>query len=276
MTVVLSGFADEISPDPDEQLSTLAAESITHLELRSAWSVNVADFTAGQLSAFRGALDRAGVRVSAIGSPIGKIPLEAPLGPELDRMRRIADIAGEVGTAIVRVFSFFIPPGEPPEQHREQVIDRMAALAQIASERGLVLAHENEKQIYGDTPDRCRDLITAVDSPALRATFDAANFVQCGVRPFSQGYGLLRPYLVYLQVKDALATTGEVVPAGQGDGQVRPTLAALRDSGFEGFVSLEPHLAQAGRYGGFSGPEGFARASRALKSILNELAISWR
>ena len=140
MTVVLSGFADEISPDPDEQLSTLAAESITHLELRSAWSVNVADFTAGQLSAFRGALDRAGVRVSAIGSPIGKIPLEAPLGPELDRMRRIADIAGEVGTAIVRVFSFFIPPGEPPEQHREQVIDRMAALAQIASERGLVLA----------------------------------------------------------------------------------------------------------------------------------------
>ena len=191
-------------------------------------------------------------------------------------MRRIADIASELGTTIVRVFSFFIPPGDPPQQHRERVIDRMAALAQIASERGLVLAHENEKQIYGDTPDRCRDLITAVDSPALRATFDAANFVQCGVRPFSQGYGPLRPYLVYLQVKDALATTGEVVPAGQGDGQVRPTLAALRDSGFEGFVSLEPHLAQAGRYGGFSGPEGFARASRALKSILNELAISWR
>jgi sugar phosphate isomerase/epimerase len=276
MTVVLSGFADEISPDPDEQLATLAAESIAHLELRSAWSVNVADLTAGQLTAFRSALDRAGVRVSAIGSPIGKIPLEAPLGPELDRMRQIADIAGEVGTAIVRVFSFFIPPGEPPGQHREQVIDRMAALAQIASERGLVLAHENEKQIYGDTPDRCHDLITAVDSPALRATFDAANFVQCGVRPFPQGYDLLRPYLVYLQVKDALAATGEVVPAGQGDGQVRPTLAALRDSGWEGFVSLEPHLAQAGRYGGFSGPEGFVRASRALKSILNDLAISWR
>jgi sugar phosphate isomerase/epimerase len=276
MTVVLSGFADEISPDPDEQLATLAAESITHLELRSAWSVNVADFTAGQLTAFRGALDRAGVRVSAIGSPIGKIPLEAPLGPELERMRRIADTAGELGTTIVRVFSFFIPPGEPPEQHRAQVIDRMAALAQIAAECGLVLAHENEKEIYGDTADRCHDLITSVDSPALRATFDAANFVQCGVRPFSQGYHLLRPYLVYLQVKDALAATGEVVPAGEGDGQVRPTLAALRDSGFEGFVSLEPHLARAGRHGGFSGPEGFVRASRALKSILNDLAISFR
>jgi sugar phosphate isomerase/epimerase len=276
MTFILSGFADEISPELDEQLGVLAAESISHLELRSVWSTNVADLGSRELASFRQALDGAGVRVSAIGSPIGKIEVDAPLGPELERMRRVADVASELGTTIVRVFSFFVPPGAPPERHRSQVIDRMRALTQIAEDRGLVLAHENEKEIYGDRPERCADLITAVGSPALRATFDAANFVQCGVRPHTEGYALLRPYLAYLQVKDALAATGEVVPAGQGDGQVRQTLAALRDSDFEGFVSLEPHLAQAGRYGGFSGPEGFARASRALKSILNELAISWR
>ena len=276
MTVTLSGFADEISPEPREQLAVLAAESITHLELRSAWSVNVADFTGEQLAGFRSMLDDAGVRVSAIGSPIGKIPVGAPLGPELDRMHRIAGTARELGTTIVRVFSFFIPPGEPPERHRTQVIDRMAALAAIASEHGMILAHENEKEIYGDTADRCHDLITSVDSPALRATFDAANFVQCGVRPFTQAYHLLRPYLVYLQVKDALATTGQVVPAGHGDGQVRETLAALQDSGFAGFVSLEPHLAQAGRHGGFSGPDGFTRAAQALKLLLTELSIPWR
>jgi len=66
------------------------------------------------------------------------------------------------------------------------------------------------------------------------------------------------------------------VPAGRGDGQVRETLAALRDSGFDGFMSLEPHLAQAGRYGGFSGPEGFILAARSLKLMLNELGIPWR
>jgi len=276
MTVILSGFADEISPDPAEQLATLAAESITHLELRGAWSVNVADFTAEHLAAFRSAVDGAGVRVSAIGSPVGKIPVGAPLPPELERMRRVAEIAGELGTAIVRVFSFYIPAGEPPGRYRQQVIDRMGALARIAEDRGLVLAHENEKEIYGDTPDRCADLITAVGSPALRATFDPANFVQCGVRPHSEAYALLRPFLVYLQVKDALAATGEVVPAGEGDGQLRETLTALRDSGFTGFMSLEPHLARAGRFGGFSGPEGFRRAARALKSLLNELAIPYR
>ena len=276
MTVVLSGFADEISPDPQAQLATLAAESISHLELRSAWSVNVADLSAEQVAAFRAALDDAGVRVSAIGSPVGKIPVAAPLAPELERMRRVAGVASELGTGIVRVFSFFVPAGEPPERHRDRVIDRMGALARVAEQHGLILAHENEKEIYGDTPGRCADLITAVDSPALRATFDPANFVQCGVRPFSGAYGLLRPYLVYLQVKDAQAATGQVVPAGQGDGQLRETLGALRDSGFEGFMSLEPHLARAGRYGGFSGPDGFRLASQALKFLLNEASIPWQ
>lgn len=275
MTFTLSGFADEISPEPGEQLATLAAESISHLELRSAWSVNVADLSAGQLASFHRALDDSGVRVSAIGSPIGKVAVGAPLAPELDRMRRIADVALEFGTTIVRVFSFFIPAGEPPQRFRQQVIDRMSALAVIAAENGLVLAHENEKEIYGDHPDRCADLIAAVGSPALRATFDAANFVQCGVRPHTEAYPLLRPYLVYLQVKDALATTGEVVPAGEGDGQVRETLAALAADGFAGFVSLEPHLAAAARYGGFSGPDGFQRAAQALKQILNDLGISY-
>jgi sugar phosphate isomerase/epimerase len=276
VTVILSGFADEISPDPQAQLATLAAESITHLELRSAWSVNVADFTGQQLAAFRAAVEDAGVRVSAIGSPIGKIPVGAPLAPELDRMRRVGDIAAGLGTAIVRVFSFYMPAGEPPERYRSQVIDRMGAVARIAEERGLVLAHENEKDIYGDVPDRCADLIIAVASPALRATFDPANFVQCGVRPYSDAYAVLRPYLVYLQVKDARAATGEVVPAGQGDGELRETLAALREDGFAGFMSLEPHLAQAGRFSGFSGPEGFHRAAEALKFLLNEASISWR
>jgi sugar phosphate isomerase/epimerase len=276
MTFVLSGFADEISPSLGEQLAVLAAESISHLELRSVFSTNVADLDDTELARFRRALDDAGVRVSAIGSPIGKIGLDAPLGPELERMRRVADIARELGTGIVRVFSFFMHPGEPPQRHRQQVIDRMRALVSIAEDRGLVLAHENEKEIYGDRPERCADLITAVSSPALRATFDAANFVQCGVRPHSEAYPLLRPYLVYVQVKDALAATGEVVPAGQGDGQVRETLSALGSEGFEGYLSLEPHLAGGGRYGGFSGAEGFRHAARALKELLGELSLPWR
>ncbi|MGB6455554.1 MAG: sugar phosphate isomerase/epimerase family protein [Streptosporangiaceae bacterium] len=276
MTFMLSGFADEISPDPAEQLAVLAAESISYLELRSAWSTNVADLDDTQVASLRRGLDDCGVRVSAIGSPIGKIEIDAPLEPELERLRRVTDIAGELGTTIIRVFSFFIPQAHDPALYRVRVIDRMAALAAVAADRGVVLAHENEKEIYGDRPERCADIIESVGSPALRATFDAANFVQCGVRPHSDAYELLRPYLEYVQIKDALTTTGEVVPAGQGDGQVRETLAGLRDSGFQGYLSLEPHLAMAGRFGGFSGADGFRLAARALKALLAELSAQWQ
>ena len=276
MTVTLSGFADEISPDLDEQLAVLAAESLSHLELRSVWCTNVADLEDAQVARFRRQLEESGVKVSAIGSPIGKIDIGAPFGPELARLRRVADIAAQLGTNLVRVFSFFIPQEQDPRQYRGQVIDRMRALAELAAERGVILAHENEKKIYGDRPERCADLIASVGSPALRATFDAANFVQCGIRPHSQAYELLRPSLVYVQVKDALMATGEVVPAGRGDGQVRETLAALRDSGFEGYLSLEPHLAVADTFGGFSGPSEFRAACRALKDLLADLSVPWQ
>ena len=276
MTVTLSGFADEISADPAEQFAVLAAESITHLELRSAWSVNIADFSDAQLDEFRMLSRDAGIQVSAIGSPIGKIAVDAPLERELERLRRVAEIAGELGTALVRVFSFYIPAGQPPQRYRAQVIDRMGALARVAEEHAVLLAHENEKEIYGDVPERCADLITSVGSPALRATFDAANFVQCGVRPFTEAYPLIRPHLVYLQVKDARFADGEVTPAGEGDGEIRETLRALHDSGFAGYMSLEPHLDLAGRQGGFSGPGKFRQAAQALKRLLDEESIGWR
>ena len=117
---ILSGFADEISPSLDEQLAVLGAESISHLELRSVWGTNVADLDDMQIASLRRALGETGVHVSAIGSPIGKIRVDAPLPPELERMRRVAGIASELGTPIVRVFSFFIPPGEPAERHRQR------------------------------------------------------------------------------------------------------------------------------------------------------------
>ena len=275
MTFVLSGFADEISADPAEQLAVLAAEDLSYLEFRSAWSTNVADLSDAHLASFRAALDDAGVQVSAIGSPIGKIGIEDPFPPELDRMRRIAEVANLFGTNLVRVFSFFIPDGQPHERYRQQVIDQLGALTEIAAEHGLVLAHENEKLIYGDRPERCADLLSSIESPAFRATFDAANFVQCGVRPHTEAYHLIRPYLVYVQIKDALAATGEVVPAGAGDGEVRETLSALIEEDFDGFLSLEPHLATAGQFGGFSGEAEFRRAATALKVLLGDLSADW-
>lgn len=275
MTWTLTGFADEIADDLDVQIATLQAAKLRYLELRAAWGTSVAGFSSSQLRRLEVSLRDAGIGVSAIGSPIGKIPVGVPLGPELDRLRRVAGTARRLQTRIVRVFSFFLPEAEDPGRYRQQVIDRMGVLAEVASQEGVVLAHENETGTYGDLPGRCQDLLVSVGSPALRATFDAANFVQCGVRPYSDAYQLIRPHLTYLQVKDASLATGEVLPAGQGDGQVRQTLAALRDSGFDGFLSVEPHLPADGRFGHLTQPERFRLTVSALEDLLRELSVPW-
>jgi sugar phosphate isomerase/epimerase len=155
------------------------------------------------------------------------------------------------------------------------VLDRMGIMAGEAEDSGVTLLHENEKEIYGDVPSRCLDILAGVDSPALRAAWDAANFVQCGVNPYKEGYTSLRPYIEYVHVKDALSGSDTVVPAGEGDGQLPETISALRASSFEGFFSLEPHLASAGTYSGFSGPELFRKAAGAFKGLLRRQGIDW-
>jgi sugar phosphate isomerase/epimerase len=272
----LTGFADEISPELDEQLDTLADESIRFVELRSVWNKNVLDLTDDEVEKVGAAMSERGIGVSSIGSPIGKVPITEDFAPHLERFRRALHVAKVLDAPYVRVFSFFIPTGEDPSVYRDEVLGRMGTLAKEAEYAGVVLVHENEKEIYGDIPSRCLDILTRVDSPALRAAWDAANFVQCGVdRPYEEGYEALRPYVEYVHVKDALAGSGTVVPAGEGDGEIRETISALRASGFDGFFSLEPHLASSGTYSGFSGPALFSRAAGAFKNLLRQQEIPW-
>ena len=271
----LTGFADEISPDVDEQVDTLAQDDIRWLELRGAWGKNVLDLSDEDLAVLKRNLENVGIRVSSIGSPIGKIPITDPFAPHLARFQRALETANLLGAPYIRVFSFFIPEGDDPADHADEVMARMTTLAHAAEMSGITLLHENEKHIFGDTPARCLQILETVDSPALRAAWDPANFVQCGVRPFAEGYEALRPFIAYVHVKDALLAGGQVVPAGTGDGEWRETISALHASGFDGFFSLEPHLLKAETYAGFSGPDLWRTASHAFKALLREQRIDW-
>lgn len=271
----LTGFADEISPDLNMQLDTLEQEGIRHLEFRGVWNKNVLDLTETEIATVKSTLGQRGVKVSSIGSPIGKISIVDDFTPHLGRFRRALEVAHTLEAPYIRIFSFFIPDGEDPAGYRAEVLDRMGRLVREAEGTGVTLLHENEKDIYGDIPVRCLDILTQIDSPILRAAWDSANFVQCGVRPHTEGYDSLRPFIAYVHVKDALLGSGEVVPAGHGDGEIRDTVAALRASEFDGFFSLEPHLAAAGTFSGFSGPELFREAVRSFKDVLREQEIGW-
>lgn len=271
----LSGFADEIADDFTTQCQVASRLGLTHLEIRSAWGVNILDLDADQLATVQRTLAEYGLQVSSIGSPIGKIKITDDFAPHLERMRHAAEVARVLGAPYIRLFSFFIPAGEDPDSYRDEVLSRMQAIAEVAEQAGVIAVHENEKDIYGDIPRRCLDIVTSVDSPSLKLAWDPANYVQCGVKPFTEGYAALRPHTVYIQIKDALFADSSVVVAGAGDGEVPETIRALRDDGFDGFFSLEPHLGSYTAFGALSGPELFSRAHAAFTDILASEGIAY-
>jgi 3-dehydroshikimate dehydratase len=271
----LSAFADEISSDLDEQLNILESEEIRYLELRGVWGKGVLELSDEEIGTIKKELDARGMGVSAIGSPIGKIRLDEPFGPHLEQFHRALYLAGYFDCDYIRLFSFYPPPGEEIAAHRDEVLERLWALDEAAKGYDVTLAHENEREIYGDIPERCVDLLTTLPCDRWAAVFDPANFIYVGVRPFERAYPLLEDFIAYCHIKDATFEPLATKPAGEGDGQIAELLSALDRKGVSCFLSLEPHLASGGRFRGFTGPERFHEAVGALKRVLTEIDVEW-
>lgn len=237
----LSGFSDEIAPEFDTQLETLGEFGLSYLELRAADGVNVSDFTPEKVKEVKRKLDGAGIQVSSIGSPIGKIGIEEDFAPHLEKLKRTLEIQKELEAPYVRMFSFYLPKDRDPREFREEVMDRVGRMVEEAKSWDSVLLHENEKGIYGDKACRCKELMDAFYGPHFHGVFDFANFVEVGQETLP-AYQLLKPYIGYVHIKDALAKEKKVVPVGQGDGHVKEILGDLLGGGWKGFLSLEPHL----------------------------------
>jgi sugar phosphate isomerase/epimerase len=275
---LLSAFADEISPDPREQVATLKASRVRFIEFRSIHKTNVLALSDAQIREFKRLLDSEGIGLSAIGSPIGKVAIDAPFEPHLDRFKRAIELCGVFGTRGIRVFSYY-PPGNDPNfdvrnwpAHRAEVVRRMRAKAELAAQSGVVLFHENEHRIYGDSPERVADLLATVNHPALRAAYDAANYAYGNFDPVD-GWEKTKAYTAHFHIKDwkkgGHAAGHEYgVIAGTGDGHIAHSIRGAVALGYQGYAVMEPHLRGGGPTGGITGPDLFPYAVEAFRTIL--------
>ncbi len=280
MHITLTGFADEIHPQFETQLAIAGATGVKAIEIRGVNGRGIQTYTPAEAEELRRQLDERGMHVSSIGSPIGKIGITDDFAPHFEVFRNVCALCGVLGTRNIRMFSFYVPAGEA-DRWEEEVMRRTEAMAEYAARENLVLLHENEKGIFGDNAARCLRLMQRFGGAHYRAVFDFANFVQCG-QDTLEAWELLRPYVAYIHIKDALAKSGQVTPAGWGDGHVREILAALRDSGYTGYLSLEPHLTDFTGFGALEqgekqekwhmdGATAWRIALDALKALLWEL-----
>jgi sugar phosphate isomerase/epimerase len=278
---IISGFADEIDPYLDRQMDVLDGLGICYIEIRGADARNVSKLTEEEAEEMARRLSARGYRISAIGSPIGKIKVTDDFEPHLALFKHCVKLAKIFGTKYIRMFSFYPPEGGRIEDYRDEVMRRWESFLIAAEGSGVTLLHENEKAIYGDVAERCLDL---AETLGIGLIFDPANFIQSGVETYPYAFDLLRKHIRYMHVKDALKADGSVMPSGYGDGGLKNIIAGLDAQGFEGFLSLEPHL---GHFQGFAelepmsktnmmeegGPKSYTIAAESLFKILNELGI---
>jgi len=252
----LSGFADEIDASLEVQLKGFNQLGISHMEVRGFGGRNVSEHTAAEVREAKKMMDEHGIKVSSVGSPIGKIKITDPFAPELDKFKHILELTHIFEASNIRMFSFFMPEDGNNDDYRDEVVHRWGQYVDAARGAGVMLLHENEKGIYGDTAARCLDLIKTLDCPYARLVFDPANFVQCDEDTLA-AFELLGEYVTYVHIKDSRLSDKEIVPAGQGDGNIEEILGRLAARGYDGFVSLEPHL---GSFVGLAALEGDHRS----------------
>jgi len=266
----ISGFSDEITASVKEQFESLNKLGISYFEPRGIDGKNISKLTEGEMHALKSLMDEYGIRVSSIGSPIGKIKVADDFEPHFEVLKNIVKAAHILGTSYVRVFSFYHEKDtEWTKEERAEVFRRLKIMVEYAKEQDIILLHENEKDIYGDTADRCLELMNEFYGPNFKAIFDPANFVQCG-EDTKKAYELLKPYIAYMHIKDAMLEDESIVPAGYGDGNVECILKDLFDSGYDGYLSLEPHL---GNFTGFADLEIDAKSKVTSSTFGGERAF---
>ncbi|MGL6076267.1 MAG: sugar phosphate isomerase/epimerase family protein [Fimbriiglobus sp.] len=267
----LSAFADEISPDPREQIRVLQLAKVKHIEFRSIHKTNVLALTDAQIAEFQKQCQDAGIGYSAIGSPIGKVAIDASFEPHLEKFQRAIELAHRLGTPNIRIFSYY-PPANTPfsgdwSPYRDEILRRMNVKAEIAAKANITLFHENEHKIYGDSPERVADIIANVSNPALQCAYDAANWVYCGYDPI-QGWELTKHRTTHLHIKDWKTGEEHGVIAGTGHGHIPYSIAEAVKSGYHGFAVMEPHLRGGGPTGGVTGGDLFPYAVAAFRKIV--------
>ena len=265
----ISAFADEISDNLGLQIDTLKSNGVGNIELRGVWGKNVLELTEEEIREVKRKASDSGIGFSAVGSPLGKFPLDGKLQSQIDDLKVALDYAQILEAPYIRMFSFHIPLGDDPAAYRNQVMSWLSAMVEEAEKSPIILAHENEKDIYGDTGARCLDLYQTIVSKSFTGIFDFANFVQCGEHPYEDCWSKISRHITYFHIKDAMMKDGRVVPAGEGDGDVVRILREAYASGYDNFLTLEPHLSVAEANYGKTSPALFSAAANALKAILD-------
>lgn len=317
-SVILSGFGDEAANNKlaVEQFAAFAALGLKYYSIRfidvGEGIKNVMQLSPAELKKVKQMQAEYGLNVATVGSPIGKVKLLdvedgttnrfVPFKQYMKEVKHACDVAAQLGTKLIRGFSFYHPRDTRPEDHLSQVVDQLGKIADECDKAGLTFGLEVEANLVGQTGKLLAEIHRKAKHSALVTIFDGANLVCQGMTPdevYSE-YLAMKPGLGWVHIKDYRhpSATGRIthvdeaslknfVPADMGDTGHEAILRDLakelpkidkrmRKRGAPGVIfDLEPHVKGGGQFGGFSGPDGFGVAMRGLCRTLDYVGIGY-
>ncbi len=256
------GIGDEAGAAVSEQIAALKELGWSELEARNLPGGNWHSVNDREFAAAADALEAAGLRICCFASEVAnwaRDPFKeedfeaskAMLATALRRMRRF-------DTQLLRGMSFKWQLDRSPDdaETARAVFAKVKELVAMCEDAGVIYLHENCMNYGGQSYEHTLRLLDAVTSPALQLVFDTGNpvFAPDRMRPEPcprqsswEFYSEVKSQVRHIHIKDGVwrreADEVEFTWPGEGEGDVRRIVADLKASGYDGGISIEPHLA---------------------------------
>lgn len=257
----LTGFADEASATWEGQIKATKALGWKYIETRKLFDGNLSNITDAQFEQVQKDLEENGIKFNAYGSAIANWshPITDEAESSYEEMRRVIPRMHKLGMKYVRIMSFNVPDAIKPQSwdYADEVIKRVTNIVKMAEDAGIICLHENCMNWGGLSYEHTLYLLDKIKSPAFRLVFDTGNpafNLDCrGEVPYTKKqnawefYVNVREFIEHIHIKDGYYPEqgGEFkfTFAGEGDGCVKQILKDLCKRGYDGGISIEPHVA---------------------------------
>ena len=257
--MIFTGFADEAGKDLDTQIKATQELGWKHISARGIDGINIHDLSDKAFGKAVDQLDEAGIKIAEFGSLIGTWAksVNTDFSITLDEVERSIPRMKKLGTNIVRVMSYAQEPWGSDQQEQER-FRRLREITARFTDAGIITAHENCMNWGGFSAEHTLRLIDEVQD--LKLIFDTGNptFQRDRSKPNTDGsfpwqdslefFHQVKDHVIHVHVKDCInPVNDEVEPAytfpGKGQSHVSEIISVLKNSGYKGFIAIEPHVA---------------------------------
>ncbi len=190
--------------------------------------------------------------------------------PEIDTAEgeRMIDLAVELRAPYLRVFGGDVPEGESLESCRARAAKKLRRLGEYGAAREVRVLLETHDAF--STGEAVAALLAAAGDTGTGVIWDLHHPHAHG-EPLEKTVALIGSRTYHVHVKDG-KDDGTLTLLGEGDLPLRDQLAALRDMGYAGYLSLEWEKAW---HPEIPDPEvAFPQAAKYLRRVCRELGIA--